>query len=258
MSRGRLEFVREGAVARITFDRPEAHNALTFEMYDALAQACAEIEADPEIRVAVLRGAGDKAFIAGTDINAFTEFTSGEDGIAYEERTEACIGALETLRVPTLAVIDGYAVGGGLAIAAACDLRIATPRSRFGAPLARTIGNCLSAHGYARVLDAVGSALANRILIGAELIDAPQVHNAGFLMDMVEPEELDARATQIAARLAGLAPLTIAASKAAMRRIRYRDLPDIDDIVRRVYGSEDFRNGVANFLNKAKPQWGGR
>jgi enoyl-CoA hydratase/carnithine racemase len=140
MTDGQVHYRRDGAVATVTFDRPAARNAMTWHMYEQLGEACARIRKEEGLRVAVFRGAGGKAFIAGTDIAQFQAFRSGEDGIAYEEKMEGTIGGVETLPVPTLAVIEGFAIGGGLAIAAACDLRIATPGSRFGVPIARTLG----------------------------------------------------------------------------------------------------------------------
>ena len=149
MNEGTVSYERDGVIARITFDRPAARNAMTWTMYEELAAVCGKVAADPEVRVAVLRGAGGKAFVAGTDIGQFRDFKSGEDGVDYERRIAAYLAAVEELPVPTLAVIEGWAIGGGLAIAAACDLRVATPGSRFGVPIARTLGNCLSIANYA-------------------------------------------------------------------------------------------------------------
>src|SRR5512140_1654194 len=140
MSDGEVRLTRDGAVATILFDRPQARNAMTWQMYQGLAAACAELSSDNGVRVAVLRGAGGKAFIAGTDIAQFQEFTTAEQGVAYEAKMEGYLSALEALPVPTLAVVEGWAIGGGLAIAACCDLRIATAGSKFGVPIARTLG----------------------------------------------------------------------------------------------------------------------
>ena len=140
MSDGEVRYSRAGDIATVIFDRPAARNAMTWRMYEQLGEACARIRGEEGLRVAVFRGAGGKAFIAGTDIAQFQAFDSGEDGIAYEAKMEDYIGGVETLPVPTLAVVEGFAIGGGLAIAAACDLRIATPGSRFGVPIARTLG----------------------------------------------------------------------------------------------------------------------
>ena len=174
MSDGEVRLVREGAVATILFDRPQARNAMTWRMYEGLAAACAELSDDNGVRVAVLRGVGGKAFIAGTDIAQFQEFTTAEQGVAYEAKMEAYLGALEALPMPTLAVVEGWAIGGGLAIAACCDLRIATAGSKFGVPIARTLGNCLSVTNYARLVAALGPARAKRMLLMAENLSAEE------------------------------------------------------------------------------------
>src|SRR5919197_5336774 len=136
MSDGEVRLTCAGGIATVMFDRPDARNAMTWRMYEQLGAICARIRSDDALRVAVFRGAGGKAFVAGTDIAQFLEFKSGEDGIAYEQRMEDYLGALESLPIPTLAVIEGWAIGGGLAIAACCDLRVATPGTRFGFPIA--------------------------------------------------------------------------------------------------------------------------
>ena len=148
-----VQFTSEGRVAFLTFNRPEARNAMTWPMYDALAEACDLVDADQRICAFVLRGAGD-AFVAGTDISQFTSFASADDGIAYERRMERIIERLEQVSVPTIAQVHGVAAGGGCLIALACDLRVCSPAARFGVPIARTLGNCLSAANCARLVDA--------------------------------------------------------------------------------------------------------
>ena len=197
MSDGEVRFVRDGAVARITFDRPAARNAMTWHMYQRLGEICERLKHDRDVRVAVFRGAGGQAFIAGTDIAQFLDFKSGEDGIAYEAKMERTLGLLEDLPMPTLAVIEGWAIGGGLAIAAACDLRIATPGSRFGVPIARTLGNCLSVANYARLVAALGVARAKRVLLLAENLTADEALAGGFLAAIVEHADLDRRVVEL-------------------------------------------------------------
>jgi enoyl-CoA hydratase len=136
-SDGRVTYAREGQVGRIVFDRPAARNAMTPEMYAQFAEACANAASDAEARLVVLRGAGGKAFVAGSDISQFMSFKSAEDGIAYEREMESHLAALASISVPVIAVIEGWAVGGGLNIAAGADIRIATPGSKFGAAAAR-------------------------------------------------------------------------------------------------------------------------
>src|SRR5260370_4640805 len=138
---------------------------MTWRMYEQVGEACAQIRREDGLRVAVFRVAGGKALIAGPDIAQFREFRGGDDGIAYEEKMEAILAGVEALPVPTLAVIEGFAIGGGLAVAAACDLRIATPRSRFGVPIARTRRNFLSISNYARLVAARGASRAQRIVL---------------------------------------------------------------------------------------------
>ena len=168
MSEGEVRLSRQDEIATVIFDRPAARNAMTWRMYEQLGEACARMRSEDGLRAAVFRGAGGKAFIAGTDIAQFETFRSGDDGISYEEKMEGILGGIEALPVPTLAVIEGFAIGGGLAIAAACDLRIATPGSRFGVPIARTLGNCLSIANYARLVSALGVSRAKRVLLLAE------------------------------------------------------------------------------------------
>ena len=257
MSDGEVHLARDGAVVRITFDRPAARNAMTWHMYERLRTICEQLATDRDVRVTVFRGAGGQAFIAGTDIAQFLDFKSGEDGIAYEERMEQTLSLVEALPMPTIAVIEGWAIGGGLAIAACCDLRIATPGSRFGVPIARTLGNCLSVANYARLVAALGLPRAKRVLLLAENLDAEEALAGGFLSAIVEPAELDRRIAELCARLQQHAPITMRVTKEAIRRLLDTGLPNGDDLVRACYGSEDFRIGVRAFVEKKTPQWTG-
>jgi enoyl-CoA hydratase len=258
MSDGEVHLIRDGAIARITFDRPAARNAMTWHMYERLAEICEQLASARDVRVAVFRGAGGKAFIAGTDIAQFLEFKSGEDGIAYENKMERYLSLLEALPMPTLAVVEGWAIGGGLAIAAACDLRIATPDARFGVPIARTLGNCLSVTNYARLVAALGASRAKRVLLLAENLTADEALAGGFLSAIVEPAQLDQRVGELCERLQGHAPVTMRVTKEAIRRLLHAGLPDGDDLVRACYGSEDFRAGVRAFVEKKTPAWTGK
>ena len=258
MSEGMVHYRRDGVIARITFDRPEARNAMTWTMYDQLYAACDRVRADPELRVAVFRGAGGKAFVAGTDIGQFREFKSGEDGVNYERRMSMYFGAVEALPVPTIAAIEGWAVGGGLMIAAACDVRLATPGSRFGVPVARTLGNCLSIENYAVLAAVLGLARTRRMLLLAENLTAEELLGAGFVAEIVPPSDLDARVEKLCSRLAGNAPITMRVTKESLRRLLHAGLPASEDLIRECYGSEDFRIGVASFLEKRDPVWTGK
>jgi len=250
-----LLFERKGSTAFVTFNRPEARNAMTWEMYEALYECCEAVDADDEVRVLVLRGAGDKAFVAGTDIKQFREFESGEDGIAYEERMERVIGRLEGVRKPVVAVIDGYAIGGGLSIASVSDLRICTPEAKFGMPIARTLGNCLSIENYARMMALIGPARTKALIFTATMFSAEEALSAGFATEIVPREELDDRADELCAALASHAPITMRVTKEALRRLTLAGMPEADDLVRETYGSHDFHEGVAAFAEKRRPDW---
>ncbi|GAA0529988.1 enoyl-CoA hydratase [Saccharopolyspora subtropica] len=253
-----LLVTRSGPVMQVTFNRPAQRNAMSWGMYEGLVAACETADADDDVRVLVLRGAGSEAFVAGTDISQFTEFTSGEDGVAYERRMEAVIERLERTRVPTLAAISGYCVGAGIALAAACDLRISTVTGRFGVPVARTLGNCLSMNTYSLLVFHLGPARAKDMLLRARLFSAEEAHAAGFVAEVCQVDQLDEVVSGVVARLAAHAPLTMWASKEAVRRLRRATLPDGDDLVRAVFGSEDFRNGVRAFLDRTPHTWTGR
>ncbi|HEY3607282.1 MAG TPA: enoyl-CoA hydratase/isomerase family protein [Pseudonocardiaceae bacterium] len=249
---------RDGPVLRVTFNRPAQRNALTWQMYADLAAACELANTDADIRVMVLRGAGDAAFVAGTDISQFTEFRSGAEGISYERKIGYVADRLAGVRVPTVAAVAGFCVGAGFALAAVCDLRVATRSARFGIPVARTLGNCLAMDTYALVVGHLGPARAMDMLLRARLFTGEEMHAAGFVAELCEEVELDERTASVVDRLAANAPLTMWAAKEAIRRLRQANLPDGDDIVRTVYGSEDFQHGVASFLAKRKPRWQGR
>lgn len=253
-----LLFEREDHTATITFNRPQARNALTWEMYEALHAACERIDDDDTVRVAVLRGAGGKAFVAGTDITQFTEFDGAEDGVAYEKRIGRVVQRLETVRVPTIALVDGYAVGGGLSIAAACDLRFCTPNAKFGLPIARTLGNCVSIRTCARLVSLVGPARALQLVYTAALLSVEEAREAGLVTEVVPEDAIDDRVAELCRQLAGHAPLTMQATKAMVYRLREHDLPAAEDLVASCYGSEDFKEGVAAFVAKRPPRWTGR
>ncbi|GAA3732145.1 enoyl-CoA hydratase/carnithine racemase [Spinactinospora alkalitolerans] len=258
MSADEIIIGREGPVLTVTFNRPEARNAMTWDMYEGLYAACETADGDDAVRAMLLRGAGSAAFVAGTDISQFTEFTTGADGIAYEEKITRVVSRLETVRVPTVAAVQGFCVGGGLAIAAVCDLRIADRSARFGVPVARTIGNCLSMNTYSLLLHHLGPGRTLDMLLRARLFTAEEAHAAGFVAELCDAEELDERTGATVERLLGHAPLSMWAAKEAVRRMRTAALPDGDDIVAGVFASEDFAAGVRGFLTKETTHWTGR
>jgi enoyl-CoA hydratase/carnithine racemase len=235
---------RRGASAWVTFDRPEAHNAMTFAMYDRLVEHCETVDADDELKVMVLRGAGGRAFVAGTDIRQFAEFESAQDGLVYEVRIDAVLDRLEAVRKPTIALVDGFAMGSGLAISAACDLRVITADAKFGMPIARTVGNCLSMANYARLAQALGAARLKDVIFRARPIDAREALAIGFASELTEDPEADVR--RLCAVLADHSPTTLRVTKEALRRARR--VPEGDDLVLEAYGSEGFRTNVARFL----------
>lgn len=246
-----------GAVAAIVFDRPAARNAMTWPMYEALVAHCARLAADRTVRAVTLRGAGGLAFVAGTDIAQFAGFASGDDGVAYERRIDACIDAVASLPMPTIALVEGYAVGGGLALATACDFRLATPSARFGVPIARTLGNCLSMANLAGLVQAFGTQRVRRMLLLAQLVDADEALACGYLHAVCAPDALDAEAGRLVAALTALAPVTQRVTKQALRRLARAALPDGEDLVQACYASRDFREGVAAFGERRSPQWRG-
>jgi enoyl-CoA hydratase len=258
MSDGTVKFEIDGAIAQVTFDRPAARNAMTWGMYGELSQLCDRLQSDASVRCVIFRGAGGEAFVAGTDIEQFQSFKGGDDGIEYEKNIEACLAKMEALPMPTIALVEGWCVGGGLALATACDIRVATPSAKFGVPIARTLGNCLSIANVARLVAAWGRGRVQRILLGAEIIDATEAHACGFVAEVVQPSQITQAAQERARKLASLAPVTQAVSKEALRRLLVNSLPDADDLIRRAYGSEDFREGVSAFTQKRAPNWRGR
>jgi enoyl-CoA hydratase len=255
---GELLYERRDAAAVITFNRPQARNAMTFAMYEGLVARCDEIDADDDVRVVVFRGAGGRAFVSGTDIRQFLDFDSGRTGVEYEADIDRYLGRLDSLRKPAIALVEGYAVGAGLSIAAACDLRVCTPDAQFGLPVARTLGNCLSMTGYARLVAVLGEARAKDIVFTARMVSADEAHAAGLVSAVVPAEEIEAHVFELAERVAGHAPITLRVTKEALRRLREANVPDGADLVAEAYGSEDFRQGVEAFLEKRRHTWTGR
>lgn len=246
-------------VAWVTVDRPQARNAMTFAMWNALREAALALDADERVRAVVFTGAGDEAFVAGTDIAEFRAFTGAGDGVAYEKRIDATIAALDAIRVPTIAAIAGACTGGGVSIASTCDLRLGAPNVRVGIPIARTLGNIVSVRNVARVAELIGIDTAKALLITGRLIGADDALRAGFLTELCEDATaLRLRAAEQAEQIADLAPLTIRAAKEIARRLRAsRELPDGEDLIRLCYGSADFREGLTAFLDKRRPNWTG-
>lgn len=251
----------EGGIGTITLNRPQARNALTFAMYERLAAICSDPSAHGAPKVLVVTGAGDRAFAAGTDISQFRAFATPEDALAYEARIEGVITAIECCQIPMIAAISGAVTGGGASIACACDLRIATPTARFGFPIARTLGNCLSMENYARLSALLGPARVKDIVFTARLIEAEEGQRIGLYSEVVaDHSALMARTRELAATIAGHAPLTMRATKEALRRLVNASVPAEggEDLVVMCYDSADFREGMEAFLGKRMPDWQGR
>ena len=251
---------QRGPVRWITFNRPQARNALTWNMYDRLLDACAAINADRSVRAVVFTGAGGQAFVAGTDIAQFRAFKTENDALDYEAKGNLVMSTIESIRVPAIAAIAGPCTGAGAAIAACCDIRIGSPSARYGYPIARTLGNCLSMVNYARISALLGVARLKDVIMRARLMESGEMLATGLLSE-VTPDEasLLPRAQVLAEEVGALAPLTLWATKESLRRLRDRMVPEgaDADIIVACYMSADFREGVDSFLSKRKPHWKG-
>lgn len=252
---------KRGAIGWIRFNRPRARNAMTWYMYETMIHACQSFDDDEDVRLIAFRGEGGEAFVAGTDIKQFVDFRERRDGIDYERRIDAVIGGIEQLTTPTVALIDGYCVGGGAAIALACDFRYANAGFKFGIPIAKTLGNCLSITNVARLVDLIGVARTKRVLLLAKMIESDEALSLGLLDEVGDSDELEAKAHQLAERLAGHAPLTMRAAKACINRILDERRPGhdaADDLIALCYTSDDFHGAVRRFVDKTPYTWQGR
>lgn len=254
-----LLFKAKDGVGWVTFNRPQARNAFTFEMYEGLARVCEQANADGAIKALVFQGAGDKAFAAGTDINQFRAFKTPRDALEYESGIDRVLTTLEKCRVPTIAAISGACTGGGAGIAACCDLRIGTKTTRMGFPIARTLGNCLSMSNISRLTALIGPARVKDLIFTARLIGADEAVSLGLLNEVVEDlPALQQRADELSKQIAGNAPLTMSATKQALARLQHRlSREEGEDLILSCYMSRDFREGLDAFLNKRPPLWTG-
>jgi enoyl-CoA hydratase len=255
-----LLYNTENGIARLTFNRPQARNALTFAMYERMAEICEAINADRSIKALIVAGAGGKAFASGTDISQFRSFRTPQDALEYEGRLDRVLGTLEGCRVPTIAAIAGVCTGGGAGIASCCDLRLGTSSARIGFPIARTLGNCLSAATIRRLSALIGPARLKDLIFTARLIEAPEALAIGLLNEVVlDVDTLQRRAEEMATLIASHAPITLEVTKEAVRRLqRSISLEADEDLILRCYMSEDFREGMDAFLNKRTPRWRGK
>ncbi|QWD68939.1 enoyl-CoA hydratase/isomerase family protein [Polynucleobacter sp. VK25] len=244
----------DGKIARVIFNHPAARNALTWPMYEDLKKICDSLASNPDIRVVIFRGAGDKAFVSGSDIQQFVDLKKDE---AYEVAVDHIFASLQQLPMPTIAMIKGLAVGSGLLMATACDFRISTKDARFGIPVARTLGNCLSPSNLSWLAAHLGIPTVKKMLLTADLIKAPELLGSGFLYQTAEAVDIDVTVNMLAEKLAALAPTTQKASKLVLARILQSNLPDCTDLMRETYNSNDFREGVNAFLEGRPPRWVG-
>jgi len=259
MSAEEILFEKKDGIAWLIFNRPDARNAMTFAMYDRLGELCAQVNGDDAVHVLILRGAGDKAFVAGTDISQFRAFEKPEDATAYEARMDRVFDALEDVRVPTIAAIQGACTGGGAGIAAACDLRLGAPSARFGFPIARTLGNTLSTRNFARLAGLIGVARTKDIIFLARLMDAEEMRAIGLLNQITGESDLYTRAEEMARTLMEHAPITLRTAKRALNEVLRSWAPKGSSAhVIEAYMSSDFKEGIEAFLGKRKPRWRGK
>jgi enoyl-CoA hydratase len=250
---------RKEGIAQVKFNRPEVRNALTFEMYEVVYNLCVEANETEEIRAIVFAGVDSSAFASGTDIGLLQGIKDGKGGTEYEERIERVVGMVERCRVPTIAAIAGACTGGGAALATACDLRIGAKNMRFGYPMAKTLGNCLSLPNSARLIFLIGPGRFKELLLTARLMGAEEAYATGLISEVVEPLDLLARAQELAVRIARNAPLTVWAAKEAVLRLHEQlQSADFVDVIEKCYQSDDFRLGVESFIKKQAPKWSGK
>jgi enoyl-CoA hydratase/carnithine racemase len=251
--------VRDG-IGLVTLNRPRQRNALTFDMYARLAEICRTIPQDGSVKALIITGAGDRAFAAGTDISLFKDFKTPEQGIAYEAKADRYFTDIEGCPVPTIAAIAGACTGGGAGIAVCCDIRLASADMKYGFPIARTLGNCLSAATLARLVTAIGEPRVTELLFTARLMTGDEALRVGLVSEVLpDHASLLARAQALAETIKGHAPLTMSVTKTLLRRMRQAAAKVEDaDLVAKVYTSADFREGLTAFLAKRPAKWTGR
>jgi len=260
MSKGRLRVEREGPVGRLVLDNPERRNAIGAEMWRAMPKAIAEFHADSSIRCIVIRGEGIAAFAAGADISEFEGNRASESDVKeYDAATSAAHHAIETVPKPVIALIHGFCVGGGLAVALSCDLRYADASSRFAVPAAR-LGLGYGIHGTGRLVATVGHAHAREIMFSARRYDAQEALRIGLVHRVLPDNELDAYVARTVTELAANAPLTMAASKAVINALvePHGDFSAAEASVAHCMNSQDYIEGRRAFMEKRAPSFKGK
>lgn len=256
---GELRIERDGPIASLVLDNPARRNAISAAMWRAIPAAVAALDSDPDVRVLVVRGAGEVAFAAGADVSEFESTRMGEDPEQVYERTAAAaLEALEQVPKPVIAQIHGHCLGGGLALALACDLRYCASDARFAIPAAR-LGVGYSLAGHRKLLATVGLALATEIMFSARRYDAEEARQCGLVNRVLPAAELDSWVRDFARLLAGNAPLSLAASKAALQALvaARPDYASTERLIARCFASDDYREGRAAFLEKREPHFRG-
>lgn len=251
--------VKDG-IGWITFNRPKARNAFTFAMYEGVAEICRNAGRGEPVSAIVMCGAGEKAFAAGTDIGQFKDFSTAEDAFAYEDNGNRMMADIESCPVPTIAAIHGACTGGGAAVAASCDIRLTAADLKFGFPIARTLGNCLSNENLRRLSWIVGPARVSEMLLTARLVGAEEAKAIGLVSEVLpDRDAVMARAAEMAETMKGHAPITMRVTKEALRRLRTSGaVPEDRDLIEAAYTSADFREGMSAFLEKRRPNWQNR
>ena len=252
---------RVGAVEWILFNRPSVMNALSQAMEDSLLATVEDISEDAGVRVVVFSGAASTrpAFMAGADFNTLGDAVESADFVALEQRAEVLATAIENMRMTTVAAMAGPCIGVGAIIAACCDVRIASPSLKFGVPIARTVGNCLSLENYARLTTLLGFAVCKEMFFQASLLTAAELKQVRAVRTVVPDSDLHCEAQKLAESAADLAPLTLWATKTAFHRLRRSMISRHadGDLLGACYGSRDYREGICAFREKRKPKWTG-
>jgi enoyl-CoA hydratase/carnithine racemase len=259
---GKMLAARQDGVGVVTFNQPSKHNAISVEMWGGLGQILDEFAADDSVRVVVLTGAGERAFVSGADISQFEQQRSNADAQrAYDEQTSVGRLKLSSFPKPTIARIRGYCLGGGLAIAMQTDLRIASSDSQFGIPAAK-LGIAYGLEGLHNLVSLVGPANARMIMYTGERFGADEALRIGLINRLLPPEELESHVLELARTIANNAPLSVAASRLTISQLlidaQERDQSAIARASVACFDSEDYREGRAAFLEKRKPQFKGR